>query len=49
MNVYWYTVTCIYMIWSFLTFSWHFTWIIWPVAGVIYGGLSKVLKVEEDD
>lgn len=49
MSLYWYTVTCLYLIWSFLTFDWHFTWIIWPVSGVIYGGLSKVLKVEEDD
>ena len=49
MSLYWYTVTCIYLIWSFLTFDWHFTWIIWPVAGVVYGGMSKVLKVEEDD
>lgn len=49
MSLYWYTVTCLYLIWSFLTFDWHFTWIIWPVAGVIYGGMSKVLKVEEED
>lgn len=49
MSVYWYSVTCIYLIWSFLTFNWHFTWIVWPVAAVMYAGLSKVLRVEEDD
>jgi hypothetical protein len=49
LSVYWYSVTCIYLIWSFLTFNWHFTWIVWPVAAVMYAGLSKVLKVEEDD
>lgn len=49
MSVYWYSVTCLYLIWSFLTFNWHFTWIIWPVAGIMYAGLSKVLKVEEED
>lgn len=48
MSLYWYTVTCIYLIWSFLTFAWHFTWIIWPVAGIIYGGMSKVLKTEDE-
>lgn len=49
MSVYWYSVTCIYLIWSFLTFNWHFTWIVWPVAAVMYAGLSKVLRAEGDD
>ena len=35
MSVYWHTVTCIYLIWSFLTFQWWRTWIIWPVAAII--------------
>ena len=29
MSVYWPTVTCIYLIWSFLSYDWHITWIIW--------------------
>lgn len=40
MNVFWQTVTCIYLCVSFLTYDWHITWIIWPVAGVI----SSILK-----
>lgn len=35
MSVYWPTVTCIYFIWSFLTYDWGITWIIWLVAGVV--------------
>lgn len=35
MSVYWPTVTCIYLCWSFLTFSWHITWIVWVLAGII--------------
>lgn len=35
MSVYWPTVTCIYLIWSFLSFDWHITWIVWVIAGVI--------------
>ena len=35
MSVYWLTVTCIYLCWSFMTFDWHITWIIWPIAGVV--------------
>ena len=35
MNVYTPVVLCIYLIWSFLSFDWHITWIIWPVAAVV--------------
>lgn len=34
MSVYWLSVTCIYLIWSFLTFDWHITWIVWVVAAL---------------
>lgn len=40
MSVYWPTVTCIYLCWSFLTFDWHFTWIIWVIAAL----LQKIIK-----
>ncbi|MBP5555020.1 MAG: hypothetical protein J6X94_09130 [Lachnospiraceae bacterium] len=35
-EIYWPTVTCIYLIISFLTFSWGSTWIIWVIAGVFH-------------
>ncbi|MDE7322574.1 MAG: permease prefix domain 1-containing protein [Lachnospiraceae bacterium] len=35
MSVYWPTVTCIYLCWSFLSFDWHITWIVWVAAAVI--------------
>ena len=35
MPVYWPTITCIYLVWSFLTFNWHITWIIWPIAAIV--------------
>ena len=35
MSVYTPAVLCIYLIWSFLSFDWHITWIIWPVAAVV--------------
>ena len=40
MPVYWKTVTCLYLIWSFLTFHWHKTWIIWPLAWLIHRVIS---------
>ncbi len=35
MSVYYQTVLCIYLCWSFLTFAWYITWIIWPVAAIL--------------
>ena len=48
MEVYWSTVTCIYLIISFLTFRWESTWIIWPVAVIINKILRLTLTKEED-
>ena len=36
MAVYWPTITCLYLIWSFLSFDWHITWIIWPIAAIVH-------------
>lgn len=35
MSVYWPTVTCIYLCWSFLSFDWHITWIVWVIAALV--------------
>ena len=34
-GAYWCIATAIYLGWSFWTMRWDFTWIIWPVAGVL--------------
>ncbi len=46
MMVYWPTVSCIYLIWSFLTFHWHISWIIWPIAGVMHRALEVAFREE---
>lgn len=43
MSVYWPTVTCLYLIWSFLSFDWHITWIIWPIAAIIQTLVKSIL------
>lgn len=35
LSVYWPTIVCIYLIYSFLTFNWHISWVIFMIAGVI--------------
>ena len=42
--VYWLVATAIYLGWSFLTNAWDTTWVVWPIAGVLFGGLVIVLK-----
>ena len=41
MKNYWRVVTCVYLIWSFLSFEWYRTWIIFPIAGILHGFLKK--------
>ena len=36
---YWLLATTIYPAWSFLTNDWGRTWIVWPVAGVLFGAI----------
>lgn len=43
-SAYWSLVTAGYLAWSFITFRWDFTWIVWPIAGVFYAALSGILK-----
>ncbi len=43
--IYWLFVTALYLAISFWTFAWDRTWIVWPVAGVLYGFLVAVLNV----
>ncbi len=46
-TIYWAIAGAIYLGYSFITFDWHISWIIWPVAGVLYGvieGVSMLLN-----
>ncbi|MBQ6464708.1 MAG: helix-turn-helix transcriptional regulator [Oscillospiraceae bacterium] len=40
---YWLLVTAIFLGWSFSTDSWDRSWIIWPVAGVLFGAIYAIL------
>lgn len=39
-GIYWPITVCIYLAWSFITQDWGFTWIVWPIAGVLFGAIS---------
>ena len=41
--IYWCLVTAGYLWYNFSTNNWHRSWIVWPVAGVLYAGLIALL------
>ena len=45
--IYWPIVTCIYFIWSFVTFDWHISWIVWPIAAVLDSVIVAIVKAFE--
>ena len=44
-GAYWFLMVAIYLGWSFWTNNWKFTWIIWPVAGVLYAAVLGMVKM----
>ena len=45
--IYWPVVTAIYLGYSFWTFDWGRSWIIWPVAAVLSGAISAICRVAD--
>lgn len=42
-TAYWLIVTAVFLGWSFASDAWDRSWIIWPVAGVLYAALMALL------
>lgn len=47
-GVYWPVVTAAYLLWSFLSGAWHFTWVIWPAAALVFAAISAVVRRNGD-
>lgn len=43
-TAYWLLVVAVFLCYSFTTNNWEMSWIIWPVAGVLYAALSLILN-----
>ena len=48
LSVYWPTVRAIYLIWSFLTFAWYKTWIVWPIAAGIFAVCKAIFRKNDE-
>lgn len=46
-TIYWCVMLAIYLGVSFVTMRWDRTWIIWPVAGVLFGAVEAILAVQQ--
>lgn len=44
-GIYWAIATAIYLAWSFITMNWQMTWIVWPIAGVIFAAYKEVMRM----
>ena len=45
LHIYWLLVVAIYLAYSFITFQWHRSWIIWPVAAVFSVVVKEIVKM----
>ena len=48
-GIYWPLVTAGYLLYSFLTNDWGRSWIVWPVAAVLFAALSAIFGAGEKD
>ncbi|MCH4888372.1 helix-turn-helix transcriptional regulator [Acidaminobacter sp. JC074] len=46
---YWPLVTAIYIGWSLFTMNWGVTWIVWPVAGILFAALVGLIGFLESN
>jgi len=44
-SVYWPIIVLIYLYWSFTTGNWGFTWIIWPLAGLLFAAVVGIASL----
>ena len=44
-TAFWLLAVAVYLAWSFISRRWELTWVVWPVAGVLYAVLESVLRL----
>ncbi|MEG2012216.1 MAG: permease prefix domain 1-containing protein [Anaerovoracaceae bacterium] len=44
-TIYWCLIVAIYLAYSFITSDWGRSWIVWPVAGVIFGAIAALYNI----
>lgn len=44
-SIYWCAMAALYLIGSFITGQWHISWVIWPIAGILYAVFCSILRL----
>ena len=44
-SAYWLIMTTVYLIWSFHSGNWGWTWILWPIAGAAFAAIMAMAEV----
>lgn len=44
-GIFWILATAIYLAWSLTTNDWQNTWIVWPIAGLVYAAIMIVSRI----
>lgn len=42
-SAYWCVVVAGYLLYSFVTNDWHISWVVWPVAGILYAAVQGIV------
>lgn len=43
-GIYWPVVLTIFLAWGFITMEWRITWIVWPIAAVLFGAVTGIVR-----
>ena len=43
-GIYWAISLAVYLGWSFINNGWQYTWIVWPIAGVLHAAYKEIMK-----
>lgn len=43
-GIYWGIALAVYLGWSLITHEWHITWVIWPIAGVLFIAYKELMR-----
>lgn len=44
-QIYWIVTLVVYLGWSFISGSWHISWIVWPIAAILFGAVNAVCNL----
>lgn len=47
-TIYWLTAAAVYLGWSFLSNDWEITWIVWPIAGILFAVVMCLCNLVAD-